>query len=254
MEEKDFLAEEIYKRYGYIKRARNSFLYTAKGVRLTDLYLEEGRAILGWGACPASHSAFTQFKNVLSRGLTGSFKTEFRGRLRKALSLLLEKEVEVLSFYNMPDLENAKVWEAWKENEEITGPVFVKPPLPWAKGIYLLCLPKENNIENNLKNNSIFLPPVMEAAITRSVYNLIEAIKVRQEKDWFIYDPVLTKYFKRRGPYLKAKVSREKYRDFFLHCLDCGMVINPNYDGDSIVPFAADKGVFSKLAKNPFEI
>ena len=46
----------------------------------------------------------------------------------------------------------------------------------------------------------------------------------------------------------------KKYRDFFLHCLDCGMVINPNYDGDSIVPFAADKGVFSKLAKNPFEI
>ena len=38
---------EIKKRYGIITRARGSFLYTQKNVRLTDLFQEGGRAILG---------------------------------------------------------------------------------------------------------------------------------------------------------------------------------------------------------------
>ena len=36
---------EISKRFGAIKRARGTFFYTEKGIRLTDLYLENGRAV-----------------------------------------------------------------------------------------------------------------------------------------------------------------------------------------------------------------
>ena len=69
---KSELFTELYKRYGAVTRARGPFFYTKKGVRVTDLYQEAGRAILGW----EGGSAFTMFKNVLSRGQTGSFICE----------------------------------------------------------------------------------------------------------------------------------------------------------------------------------
>ena len=34
------LYKEIYNRFGFIKRARFCFLYTKKGIRLTDMFLE----------------------------------------------------------------------------------------------------------------------------------------------------------------------------------------------------------------------
>ena len=60
---------ELYTRYGFVTRARNCYLYTKKGVRITDCYQEGGRAILGW----EGGNAFTHFKNVLCRGQVGSF-------------------------------------------------------------------------------------------------------------------------------------------------------------------------------------
>ncbi|MBQ7619549.1 MAG: hypothetical protein IJS51_05390, partial [Treponema sp.] len=74
---------EIQKRYGSITRARGPFLYTQKNVRLTDLNQEGGRAILGWDS-----SAYTVFKNVLSKGLAGSFNCAYKGQLQKAVSEL----------------------------------------------------------------------------------------------------------------------------------------------------------------------
>ena len=65
--------QEIYNRFGCITRARNCFLYTKKGIRLTDLYQENGRAILGWDG----KSAFTFIKNTINRGQTGSFTLLF---------------------------------------------------------------------------------------------------------------------------------------------------------------------------------
>ena len=92
----------------------------------------------------------------------------------------------------------------------------------------------------------------MEAAYTRSIYDLIKALQEREEKHWFIYDKVLTKYFTRKGPYLYPKVPEEKYNDFVIHCLNQKIIISPDYTNPSIVPFKADKGVFSSLQKNPF--
>ena len=100
--------------------------------------------------------------------------------------------------------------------------------------------------------NAIKLPFVLEVAITRSIYNLIKALQERQEKDWFIYDPVLTKYWNGEGPYLFPTVPKDNYRDFALHCLDCGLVISPDYNQPSIVPFGADRGVLTKLKNSPF--
>ena len=266
---KSELFTELYKRYGAVTRARGTFLYTKKGVRLTDLYQEAGRAILGW----EGGSAFTMFKNVLSRGQTGSFICEEcpEPRLQKAVSELLASDRTVFCFSSNKDAFDAgltlfpnetSVYRPWnsinkKINISETAALILTPPLPWAESIYILALDTKRIQKNPDKllfiRNSIKLPFALEVAITKSIYNLIKALQEREEKDWFIYDPVLTKYWNREGPYLFPKVPKDSYDDFALHCLECGIIISPEYNTPSIVPFGADRGVFTKLKNSPFE-
>lgn len=265
---KSELFTELYKRYGAVRRARGCFLYTKKGVRLTDLYQEEGRAILGW----EGGSAFTLFKNVLSRGQTGSFICEEApvSRLQKAVSELLAGDRIIFCFNSHKDAFEAglslfpdetsiyRPWNALNEKIKINqqAALILTPPLPWAESIFILAIDAKKIEENPDKllfiRNAIKLPFALEVAITRSIYNLIKALQEREEKDWFIYDPVITKYWRREGPYLFPKVPQDNYKDFALHCLDCGLVISPAYNQPSIVPFGADRGVFTKLKNSPF--
>ncbi|WP_147644864.1 hypothetical protein [Treponema pectinovorum] len=274
MSEVDELANEIYSRYGTVKRARGNFLYTAKGVRLTDLFLEGGRAILGWGN--EGTGAFLIFKNVLNRGVSGSFITDFnvrsqnskKTRLSKAFSELLNSERLTLVFNSKEEAlktalffsaDSTSVYRPWNSTDTVWQDidcVVVAPPLSWACNLWVLAV-KEDVVpffDESMNFKNIKLPAPFEAAIVRSVYDLIKALPVRQEKNWFIYDKVLTKYFIRKGPYLFPKVPAEKYADFVKHCLECELVISPIYSNPSIVPFGADFGVFRKLEKSPFEL
>ncbi|MGP1523483.1 MAG: hypothetical protein ACTTKC_09340 [Treponema sp.] len=79
--------DELIKRYGAVVRARGPYLYTQKGVRLTDLYLDAGRAVLGRG-CSGSN-AFRVLKNTLERGETGSFPSAYSTRFQKAVLSLI---------------------------------------------------------------------------------------------------------------------------------------------------------------------
>jgi hypothetical protein len=270
MNEVDFLADELTLRYGNVTRARGCFLYTEKNVRLTDLYQEAGRAILGWGG----GSSFTMLKNTLSRGITGSYNTGYTERIGKAVGELLASNRKVFIFSDRQKAlmtalrlspESTSFWKPWTDGVDwrtITS-VIVEPPLPWTAGIYLLAVLDTPEMETVLAAlgtsnelpavDSIRLPAPLAAAVTRSLYDMIAALQIRRETDWFRYDKVLTTYWTRTGPYLSPKVSREKYGNFLLHCLDCGIVISPVYEIPSIVPFGADRGVFSKLVKAPFE-
>lgn len=260
---------ELHKRYGAVKRARGCFLYTAKGVRITDLYQEAGRAILGWEGA----SAFTMMKNVISRGQTGSFICEEKAgyRLQKAVSELFASERKLIYFSSQKEAlqsglalspEGCSIYRPWNaQNEKINisdiPSLIFTPPLPWAETHFILAIDAKQ-IEKNpdsllLIRGAINLPFALETAYTRSIYNLIKALQEREEKDWFIYDSVLTKYWERQGPYLFPKLSQEKYKEFSLHCLDCGILISPEYNQPSIVPFGADRGVFTKLKNSPFE-
>ena len=241
------LNEEIYNRYGPVTRARGCFLYTKKGVRLTDMYQAGGRAILGWGG----GDAFTRLKNVMNRGLTGSFKTEYDYQLKKAVSELLGCSVRVYFSSNVPD--SCVLWEPWisfdssiKNNDSEV--FYIKPPLPWTDSIFLVCVKEGADFQEI--PNQIKLPASLMAGITRSIYDLISEIQTRQEKDCFKYDKYLTSFFIRKGPYLYPKMKSDIYDDFVLLCLDCGIIVNPDYNSHSIVPFGSDPGVFSKLYKN----
>ena len=143
MNEIDFLAEEIFLRYGNVKRARGPFLYTEKGKRLTDLYQENGRAILGWGGS----SAFTMLKNAIDRGATGSFKTCFSGRLEKSVNALFfgcerkvfifAKKSDCLSTAVRISPQNTFVWKPWSEvafENDNADCIIFEPPFPWTSG------------------------------------------------------------------------------------------------------------------------
>lgn len=262
------LAELIYKHYGTVKRARSCFLYTKKGVRLTDLFQQNGRAILGWDA----GNAFTFFKNTLNRGTTGFFRCEEKSQVEKSVETLLNSKRKIFYFNSKQEAlkaglnlspESTSIWTPWNQSgidfTTITSIIFT-PPLPWTDSFYILALKKEifeassgANENTGLIKGDVKLPYPLETAIARANYNLAAVLNERQEKDWFIYDTVLTKYFERKGPYLYSKVPESKYDEFIEHCLDCGIVINPNFNAPSIVPFGADKGVFNKLKNSDFK-
>lgn len=259
MSEISFLSQEIYNRYGTIQRARSCFLYTKKGIRLTDLYQEGGRAILGWGGS----SAFTMFKNALSRGITGTFITEYDYRTEKAVSSLLASQRKIFFFHSKKDALKAALelspdgtnfYKPWSD-ADIRWPslpcIIVEPPLAWTADIFILAVLPEL-LDGKTVDAGVKLNAPMQAAVTRSIYNLIKALQERKETDWFIYDKFLLPYFERKGPYLFPKVPEEKYRGFVLHMLNLGIVISPSYNLPSIVPFGADKGVFTVLKNNPF--
>lgn len=247
-------------------------MYTQKNVRLTDLNQEGGRAILGWDS-----SAYTVFKNTLSKGLAGSFETAHFARLQKALSELLKSERKIFLFSSkraameaalLLDANSASVYKPFVGVDySAVRNVIVAPPLPWTNNFWILAASgldqdKDSRVERGndsaaAANDSSLaaalvsekFPPALLAAAARSVYDLIAALKERQEKDFFIYDKVLAKFFERRSCWLRPKVPQEKYDGFVLACLDAGVAINPDYNADSIVPYGADKGVLKKMGE-----
>ncbi len=255
---KDQLYKEIYARYGFITRARGCFLYTHSGERLADMFQENGRAILGWD----SKNAGTFFKNMMNKGLTGGFICEDKARINKAVSELIGKESSVFFYNNKGDAvkaaatlgaKNIVSFRPWnKEQEDLSkaDAVVLVPPFPWGEEIFILAIAVNDSPSTG---SGITVPFALQTALTRSIYNLITELPLRQEKDWFIYDTFLTKYWERKGPYLYPKITENKYDAFVKHCLDCELIINPSYNEPSIVPFGADKGIFTKLKNNPFE-
>lgn len=275
------LSQEIFSRFGTVKRARKCFLYTAKSVRLTDLYQEGGRAILGWGG-----SVFTVLKNVLERGITGTYFTDFsspngktRSQLSRAVSDIFGDERTAFTFSSKQaaleaaisiSAQSTSVWRPWNPvsvDWHGVDCIIFEPALPWTNDIFLLAV--KSDILNQVQDEDMpgmpdlvhhpsfkgesFLPSPVCAAVTRSIYDLIKALQEREEKHWFIYDQIITKYWERKGPYLFPKVPESDYSAFVLHCLDCHLVISPRYNQPSIVPFGADKGNFTLLKNKPFD-
>lgn len=262
---KNWLYDELFAQYGAVTRARGTFLYTKKNIRITDLYQENGRAILGWGGQSAcgSFSHWTRFKNILNRGLTGSWKTEYEYQTQKAVeSLLSSKRVLFFYFSRETALKSAltisvestcvfRPWNPiaidWKTQEA----VIIAPPLPWTENIDILAVLPEAVEMASLAGKKIApserIPSPLNAAIARSIFDLEKALKDRKEKDFFIYDTILTKFWERKGPYLFPKMPELEYKSFALNCLNNKIFISPNYNEPSIVPFGANSSVFKDL-------
>lgn len=256
----DRYKEEFVKRYGTVSRARGCYLYTQKGVRITDLYLDGGRAILG-RSCSASR-AFKVFKNTIDRGQTGLFPNMYETRFEKAALSLLKGFAHARWFASEESLSHAvlespwitaALWRPWNgRDDELIEADAVAVCIPFALcGSGYAVLFKDKN--GALPPSSDECSPALLNAASRALYDLAHELPLRGEEDFALFDSVLARYFTRHGAYLVPKVGENRYREFFLHCLDCALLLPPVCALPAIVPVGASLGDFSQLKRAVFE-
>ena len=245
---------EIETTYGFVRRARFCYLYTQSGKRLTDMYLEAGRAILGWRGLSSSSA----FKNVFARGVTGTFCSEEARRLKQAAKKLFcgaetvrwyagENAAAFLALAGQKEQSgDFCLWKPWALCETQKKKFLFFPPFPLAHNTIIFAA-HENNCAPRKMPPSDILPPCVLSGMTRSIYDLIAEIPRRTEKIWAAHDGALLTFWQRRGAYLFPKIPRDSYGAFASVCLQAGLVISPDYDIPSIVPWSADKGDVSAL-------
>ena len=314
-----WLKDEIKKRYGNVKRARGIYLYTEKSVRLTDCFLDGGRAILGHGGGKAK----TAFKDCFERGANGFYDSGLLSAFEKAVKQLLPRNFTTIRLYTEKTaapleqtsyslerapkkasavseqtscvlessqkkagaaleqtsfpLDNSQkkaepvLWRPWleisgKSTEQPTGypkiqivhnvegdfPAIVKivPPFPYATElcVYAFSTACGEEMLQNLPKNDIVPAPLL-AAFTRGFYDLKIALGTYTENDFKANSKVFEPFFIRNQCYLFPKISEEKYKDFVLKCLDIGIVISPDYNVPSIMPWRANPGDLKKISK-----
>ena len=280
------LLEELTKRYGAVKRARGCFLYTQSGTRITDLWLDGGRAVLGWGAGKSR----LYFKNSIDRGFFGIYGSKLPQALEKALRSICG-EFAFFAFYtdkakvqaalscaglradkpplyfpwldyglNLPPLPHAKIKkpalyctdDSLKNEPALkaeAGCVEIVLPFSWQPASVLAF--RDAALQQKVPESDGIPAPLCEA-LCRAIYDLRLALPSRSAGDWALFDKEIAPYWHRIGPYLKYKGSKESYSAFFMHCLEQKLLISPSYDAFSVVPFGADTGVFYLLKNNPY--
>ena len=278
-----WLKNEIKKRYGNVKRARGIYLYTEKSVRLTDCFLDGGRAILGHGGGKAK----TAFKDCFERGANGFYDSGLLPAFEKSVKQLLPGNFTTIRLYTektAAPLEGTGfssessqkkaepvLWRPWldfagKSTEQPTGypkieivhnltgdfPALVKivPPFPYATDICVYAFSTEFDEETlrNLPENDIVPSPLL-AAFTRGFYDLKIALGTFTENDFKANSKVFEPFFTRNQCYLFPKIPKSQYKDFVLKCLDVGIVISPDYNVPSIMPWRANPGDIKKISK-----
>lgn len=296
-----WLKNEIKKRYGNVKRARGIYLYTEKSVRLTDCFLDGGRAILGHGGGKAK----TAFKDCFERGANGFYDSGLLPAFEKSVKKLLPSNFTTIRLYTEKtsapleqtsfSLEStqkkagavseqtsfssessqkkagAVLWRPWleisgKSTEQPTGypkieivhnltgdfPALVKivPPFPYATDICVYAFSTEFDEETlrNLPENDIVPSPLL-AAFTRGFYDLLNSFSLFTENHFKANSKALEPFFTRNQCYLFPKIPETQYKDFVLKCLEAGIVISPDYNVPSIMPWRANPGDIKKISK-----
>ncbi|MBO4508975.1 MAG: hypothetical protein J5747_10120 [Spirochaetaceae bacterium] len=330
------LAAEIQKRYGNVRRARGCYLYTEKGVRLTDCYLDGGRALLGWDGGKAR----TVFKDTLERGATGAYCGGYESRLATAVRHLLPREYTEIRWYygdcasgsansatcavsggsvlcgsadgasagtalgargsttgtHEACVRDAVLWRPWLDicaestpkptrYPEITiihpgaeRPAIIRlvPPYPWATTlcIYAFRTDAPQTVASGAKTEqgataatganaaqlastpqttnippSDVVPAPLLAAYARAFCDLKTALGTFGENDFKCFAKQLSPLFDRRACWLFPKIPRDSYEDFAKRCLDAGIVVSPDYDTPSLIPWRANKGDIKRIAE-----
>ena len=124
------------------------------------------------------------------------------------------------------------------------------PPFPYATElcVYAFSTACGEEMLQNLPKNDIVPAPLL-AAFTRGFYDLKIALGTYTENDFKANSKVFEPFFIRNQCYLFPKIPEEKYKDFVLKCLDIGIVISPDYNVPSIMPWRANPGDLKKISK-----
>ena len=281
-----WLKNEIKKRYGNVKRARGIYLYTEKSVRLTDCFLDGGRGILGHGGGKAK----TAFKDCFERGANGFYDSGLLPAFEKSVKKLLPAEYTEIRLYSektaamlggtsvsldgASEKANPVLWRPWLDfagkiteqpngypkiqvvyntNEVFPAVVKILPPFTYATDICVYAF-SEKFYKNlaELPQNDVVPSPLL-AAYTRSFYDLLNSFSLFTEKDFKANSKALEPFFTRNQCYLFPKIPETQYKDFVLKCLEAGIVISPDYNEPSIMPWRANPGDIKKISKITLE-
>ena len=92
------------------------------------------------------------------------------------------------------------------------------------------------------------VPAPLLAAYARAFCDLKTALGTYGENDFKQFSAQLSPLFDRRACWLFPKIPRDRYDDFVLRCLDEKIVVSPDYDTPSVMPWRANKGDIKRIA------
>ena len=244
-----------------VLRARDFHLYTDGGRRLTDLWLEGGKAILGH----KPPKVLVELKNSAERGLFCSLPHPLERRFLKALGIFFPGSAfrlyadegsrdRVLKDTGLPEKE-ISVWRPLLEPDSTYS--VCKPVLPWPLGPSVLVLAK--NMDASFPPGDL-VPPVLLAPAERALHNLSAELKARSPNRFCPRYPKIEKIvaaqnqknglWRRRGIYLFAEpeMDMEKYKELFLRFLENDFLLPPSPLEPLILPGVMSDGEELKLA------
>ena len=244
-----------------VLRARDFRLYAKDGQRLVDLWQNGGAAVLGH----TPPSLLRELKNVASRGLYAPFPHFLEGRYRAALSRVFPGRDFKLYAAPPPQLETLAV-SLWRPFLDPAAPLSVPENAPpvlipvvpgiqgWRGGLPLgLCVLAVKN--DTALPPGDFLPPVLLAAATRGIYDLIAAAPERANPAYRRIDKALVNHqgsfrWQRRGLYVwpEQTPSNVEWAALFRRFLDNGFLLPPVPSQPVILPGILSPGEEAKLA------
>ena len=252
-----------------ILRARDYHLYLEGGKRITDLWLQGGKAVLGH----KPPNVLRELKNAGERGLMSALPHGMEKRFIKALNVFfpgrafriyadessLSRALENAGYRDFsimdpaivlnekkesPGKNNIYLWRPFLEDaENFRENSFLIPVLPWPLSPMVLVL--NQNIE--LGPGDI-IPPALLAPATRALYDLHN---VKNPGNYTKLNKALKKsIWQLKGIYLSVKeeMSREQYADLFKRFLEGGFLIPPSKAEPAILPAFMSGGEEAKLA------
>jgi len=256
----------IYKHFGNVRRARGYYLYTDKGVRLLDMYLCDGRAVLGH----KSSRIITAYKRELDKGLFGIFPTKTKSLLKRAVkelfpeynSAIYATTQKAIYFSNLAishsksnienmganDLKDVQIYRPFL-NQNLKS-LFLFLPYPSLSTTIVLY----KNIDKTIFLEEDPILPFEASAITSFIYDLIahkrkyaiaNSIKTKKmlkeeqhtQKELNKLLPKLKTFFNIEGHYLFFKKNIDMpYFEFFNVALENKILLSPFIEKPSIFP------------------
>lgn len=260
-----------------IRRIRGNRLYTANGKRILDLWLDDGRGILG----ERDRLTRTCAANAGDKGLLRPYPGLYDSRFAKALGstwqgfgctrvfLSEERALEaatrilggkaiIVDAARPPSISHES---SQGHNITLARPFvyipatvdLVMPRLPCPRPYSPWCLAARTGSQLALAleaEQGDIVPAQALLAATRGLASL-EASERNgyAEPLWNSFERRLGTFFKRTGPYLFAITEPGDYEAFFMAALAGGALISPRPDAPSIVPPSFDDGELQRLAR-----
>jgi len=247
----------VYELFGNVRRARGFYLYTDKNVRLLDMYLSDGRAILGH----KTGRVLTTFKRELDKGVFGVFPSNSLSLLKRALKSLFpqyeslifatkEKAIYIMEEFFSITPENIVIYRHFLEKD--FGTCFLFLPYPSLNTTIVLY----KNMKETPPLKEDFILPAEASSIATFIYDVI-ASKKRRVNGAYVHSmcskktfkkeektkkeinkllPLLNAFFDVEGQYLFFKGKNEVYKNFFISALENHILLSPSTATPSIFP------------------